>query len=396
MARLRVTIKIAVSVAFVWSWCGSSLGEGQLAAFGARQDKSQGVEAIFMRYARGQFAEARADLEGVADFGAFALEVKHLSAAWPPKTRAAFLLESAEAALTRELKPQPIQDFSAGIILSGGNRLRPSKQDYITLFDEAWHSADLVQADATFDRLWCSAALSLLQGAQEFLPLEEANGGPPVKMLERFLGGTKERLAPGQWWLATAGIKEAAVFEILDYDLPTYYGLPQQTAASYIGRLKGQLDRARDAAIDALGHASQYPESHAMSLVRLGILTSEGERPDFAAALRSCEQAKSSGGDESTRYLASICEGRVFAFQNRPQDAARAFREALAFKQSAGSALLGLASALFITGDADEANTLVQELLGASNRADDPWALYVYGDYVNFPARLAALRAAVQ
>jgi len=68
----------------------------------------------------------------------------------------------------------------------------------------------------------------------------------------------------------------------------------------------------------------------------------------------------------------------------------------LAVRPDSQSASIGLAALRFYRGDAASAYDLIERSRTARQHDDDPWRLFLYGDYPHLAERIAALRAAVR
>jgi tetratricopeptide (TPR) repeat protein len=75
--------------------------------------------------------------------------------------------------------------------------------------------------------------------------------------------------------------------------------------------------------------------------------------------------------------------------------AMRAYEAALAARPQSQSASLRLSVLRQLRGDASGAYALVQESLDARPTDADPWRVFLYGHYPQFPALIAAVRRQV-
>jgi tetratricopeptide (TPR) repeat protein len=129
----------------------------------------------------------------------------------------------------------------------------------------------------------------------------------------------------------------------------------------------------------------------------LGALrAARAHKGDAEAALKLFRQARVLPSDISVQYLSYLFEGRILEEQGHATDAIAAYRAALDLVPSAGSARLALSALTYLGGDTHTANDLIQEMLALPASAEDPWALYRYADYRNWPARVQALRQAIR
>jgi tetratricopeptide (TPR) repeat protein len=116
---------------------------------------------------------------------------------------------------------------------------------------------------------------------------------------------------------------------------------------------------------------------------------------DFASALRAFESAQGIAAEPSIKYLAHFNAARSLERLSRPDDAVRAYRNALEVVPDAESAAIALASVQFMRDDRDAAVSLLDRVLNRSARADDPGRLAGYGSFVRWPALKSALRKAL-
>jgi tetratricopeptide (TPR) repeat protein len=96
------------------------------------------------------------------------------------------------------------------------------------------------------------------------------------------------------------------------------------------------------------------------------------------------------------RYLAHFLDGRVLESLGRLPEAVAAYEAALAITPTAQSGRLALAALKYSQGALDAAPSLVEAVLTSPLNADDPWALYHYGGYRNWPERIQVVREALR
>jgi predicted Zn-dependent protease len=77
----------------------------------------------------------------------------------------------------------------------------------------------------------------------------------------------------------------------------------------------------------------------------------------------------------------------------RRQDAAAAYRQALAVQPLVQSGTMALAATLFLDGKPGEAHDILNAAFAARPRLPDPWRLYGYGDYRFWPELIGQLRS---
>jgi hypothetical protein len=92
------------------------------------------------------------------------------------------------------------------------------------------------------------------------------------------------------------------------------------------------------------------------------------------------------------RYFTGLAEER----RNRPADAERALRAALAAVPRAESASIALGSLLFRTGRRAEGSLVIESMLTAAPKPRDPWRTYADADDRFWPELLARLRKEIR
>jgi VWFA-related protein len=96
--------------------------------------------------------------------------------------------------------------------------------------------------------------------------------------------------------------------------------------------------------------------------------------------------------DPEIRYFTDLIRGQILRASGRSEDAAAAFRAALATWPGAQSAQVALMTLLMNRGSREEASALAEAVQTAPPDQYDPWWMYWLGDYRVYPAILARLR----
>jgi tetratricopeptide (TPR) repeat protein len=112
-------------------------------------------------------------------------------------------------------------------------------------------------------------------------------------------------------------------------------------------------------------------------------------------ALALADVAPPAGTDPYVRYLTDLVRGQILRARGRPDDAAKAYRDALTTWPGAQSARVALMTLALSRGDRQEAAKLadaVETEVDASGNQYDPWWMYWLGDYRAYPAIVARLR----
>ena len=113
-------------------------------------------------------------------------------------------------------------------------------------------------------------------------------------------------------------------------------------------------------------------------------------------ALALVDKPLPAGTDRYVQYLTELVRGQVLRAQNRPDDAARAFRAALTTWPGAQSARVALMTLELNRGDRQEAGALAEAAETAPADQFDPWWTFWLGDYRVYPTIVAKLREIAQ
>jgi len=117
---------------------------------------------------------------------------------------------------------------------------------------------------------------------------------------------------------------------------------------------------------------------------------------ELDAALAHFRRAESLTRDPWVIYLARYLSGRVWDVRNRPIEAERAYRAAVATIPRAQSASVALGTLLFRQGRRAEGSSLVERVMGPEPMALDPWREYADADYRFWPELIARLRTEIR
>jgi Flp pilus assembly protein TadD len=96
--------------------------------------------------------------------------------------------------------------------------------------------------------------------------------------------------------------------------------------------------------------------------------------------------------------LTDLVRGQILRTRGRPEDAAKAYRDALTAWPRAQSARVALMTLVLSRGDRQQAAQLAEaaETEPASGNEFDPWWTFWLGDYRAYPAIVAHLREIAQ
>jgi tetratricopeptide (TPR) repeat protein len=127
--------------------------------------------------------------------------------------------------------------------------------------------------------------------------------------------------------------------------------------------------------------------------IRLGYLHwATGDNERARAALAAAAQ---SAPTADLRYLAHYLTGATLESGADTDGAITAYAAALEARPHSQSASIRLAVLRQLRGDAAGAQSLAQESLDARPADADPWRLFLYGHYPQFPLLLAEVRGQV-
>jgi hypothetical protein len=124
--------------------------------------------------------------------------------------------------------------------------------------------------------------------------------------------------------------------------------------------------------------------------VRLGYL--HWIRGDERAALAAAAGAAESARDPDVRYVANFLAAQAAQAGGDLAAAEARYRAALAVRPYSQSATLALAALLYQRGEAREAHEIVAASRANLPRDDDPWRMFMYGDFPKLPGLVTELR----
>jgi hypothetical protein len=155
--------------------------------------------------------------------------------------------------------------------------------------------------------------------------------------------------------------------------------------------LRGRTTAAQEPEIvSRYEQAMKFPETETEARVRAArFLYALGE---FDRALALLNGITIPSTDLEIRYFAHLIRGQLLRASGRIDDAAAAFRAALAVWPGAQSARVALMTLLVNRGNREEAAALAEAVQTASADQYDPWWMYWLGDYRVYSAILDKLR----
>jgi hypothetical protein len=133
-----------------------------------------------------------------------------------------------------------------------------------------------------------------------------------------------------------------------------------------------------------------HPAVGAEATLRLGYVRARAR--DDGGAIELFNRVETKTRDPWVIYLARYFKGRAFEHQQKPADAERAYRGALAAVPGATSATTELAALLFRNNRRADATTVVEAMFAIQPRPADPWRGYADADDRFWPTLIAGLR----
>jgi tetratricopeptide (TPR) repeat protein len=160
-------------------------------------------------------------------------------------------------------------------------------------------------------------------------------------------------------------------------------------AEMVVSRTQPAMVYAQQQFISLLDDPAVGPEAG----MRLGYLFWRGGQHDqaMAAELRAAEATS----DADLRYRAYYVAGLASQSAGNLAEAEALYSRALEARPQSQSATIALAALQFLRGDAGSAYDAIEASRTGRPRDDDPWRLFLYGDYPQLGARIADLRKSV-
>ena len=155
--------------------------------------------------------------------------------------------------------------------------------------------------------------------------------------------------------------------------------------------LRGSAREVQDGeVVSRYEQAMKFPETAPEARIRAARFLhglGQGER-----ALALASAIDSSSNDREIRYLSHLVRGQVLRGGGRLDEAAAAFREALAAWPGAQSAQVALMTLLASRGNREEAAALAEAVQTAAADQYDPWWMFWLGDYRMYSSIVDRLR----
>jgi tetratricopeptide (TPR) repeat protein len=370
-----------------------------LSAGPAAQSPAVTVPALLDAYAAGRFDEALAPVRSATKERTSALRQELIigGAPWvdasPPESRrralaaAAFTLEAetiaAEQGRWRDLD-SPLNCGGRCALEWACTVLRTHGEA-----DEAEH-------------IWYAATVALAGGVRDWTFLV-----PPIQMTTsrrpRDPGHVAHALGrvPGDARIRLAGaVAVGARFQVgVEMEAPrqgrrTEPAPEDNTIELVLPLVATSMGVSVESAMQQLMDLAGDPVVGAEARLRLGYLL--WRRGGYTEALRESRAAAAAAQEDDVRYLANFVASQAAQTLGDLAQAESLLEAALAARPHSQSAALALAALQMLRGDGDAAYTLVEGTRANRPTDDDPWRMFLYGDFTRLPGLLQRLRAAVR
>lgn len=262
-------------------------------------------------------------------------------------------------------------------------------------------------AAAPFERAWMRASLSVMSGVREWTaiyapaaastPFDEGHGHAQ-HALDWFAADPDFRLARAQAIAARfePTTEQDAPAENVRLEPKPVTALTVVTKAGTPARETAAVRRARLRAntLDELRALTSLDAVRGAAGARLAY--AEWAAGDYELAERQAlDTASHVGSDNDARYLALFLAGMAAQSSGALPRAEAHFAAALKARPHSQSASLALAALQFGRGDANAAYDLTLASLTERRNDDDPWRMFFYGNFSQWPALRDAMRAAL-
>jgi len=316
-------------------------------AAGVAKSAEPTAAQLFNAYRSAQFDSFTRQLALVQDFDALRKQIAREGVNWPSEAKAAFLLETADAALQSK-------DLTV--------RTGPE----VELFEDACKAVRQLPPQGQFEAAWQAAALSVLSARY-------AEG----ISVDDHLKHNRGRFDEGRIALVRAMPGERNSWR----EATTEGGLASRSQQGHASM--------RD--VVKLFEAARRFESvrEEATLRQAALLATWGEH---AEALPLLATINNGSDDPWLRYMVALVSGRSLEAVGRRSDAQLAYRAAMNLQVNGKTARLALASLVFATGEREEADRLVGEVLSEHAGPPDPWKEFLAGDFRLLEVRRAAMR----
>ena len=351
-----------------------------LAAAGTGQTRPQDdrlrVLELLDRYERGNHEAVVAELAAVSDIAGFAREVQRRVEGWTRPAQAS----PATIERRRVVAAVFVLEMAAAHLDTDWGSVR---------YTVEWACELIRKGRATpLERVWHLAVVALAGGArdEQFLAYFPPFSSPDPFVRNRFSSFVHADHAARRF-------PDEIRFRFAEAFASGLPGLDEPKRDTPL-RLGNHEKDAGQTAIRSLRRFLADPVVGPEAHLRIGHLyyclgNSRDATRHYQAALRAAR-------DPFVMYLAHFFTGRMSEASGRQDEAADAYRRALAAMPHVQSATMALAAQLFLDEKPGEAYQLLNASLTEKPRTPDPWRLFGYGDYRFWPDLIGQLRERIR
>jgi tetratricopeptide (TPR) repeat protein len=256
------------------------------------------------------------------------------------------------------------------------------------------------------ERIWMLASIALAGGVRDWTFLQNPLSRPTEKRGEQ--GHVQHAIArmpdEPRFRLARAVALASRQAVTSEMDTPRDGSRTEQMADPYSRAIERSpflvsvLEQRRatlgDYAREQLDALVADPSVGTEARLRLGYL--HWVRGDAAEALTAQRAVAEAAQDPDLRYLANFLAAQAAQALGDFRAAEMRYAAALSARPHSQSATLGLAALLYSRGEAKQAYDLVAASRDGRPRDDDPWRMFLYGDFAKLPVLVGELRRVVQ
>ena len=329
---------------------------------GAAQSAEPTAAGLFNFYRQGQFEAFTGQLARVRDFGALRKQVAREGVDWPLEAKAAFLLETADAAL----------QYKELTIRTGPE---------VELFEDACKAVRQLPPQGQFEAAWQAAAFSVLSARYA-----------GVISVDDHLKHIRGRFDEGRMALIRTMRGERNAWYEATQIQPTLIG-PDPMEGGLPPRSRLGRAEMRDV-VKLFEVARRFESVRAEATLRQAALLATWDQHGEALPLLAAVESMSD--DPWLRYMVALISGRILEATGRSKDAQAAYQSAVNLQPNGKAARLVLASMVFATGQREEADRLVAEALSERAGPPDPWKEFLTGDFRLLEVRRTAMRGQVR
>lgn len=325
---------------------------------GAAQSAEPTAAELFRAYQQKQFDQFANQVAGIRDFGALRKQIVRESKDWPLESKAAFLLETADAALQRK-------------------ELTVRTGPEVDLFEDACKAVRQLPPQGQFEAAWHTAAFSVLAARYA-----------GVISVDDHLKHIRGRFDEGRIALLRTMRGERNAWREATQVQPALAG-PAQDEMWFAQRSRLGRAAMRDV-VKLFEAARRYESVGAEATLRQAALLATWDLHVEALPLLATVEGMSD--DPWLRYMTALISGRSLEATGRGKEAQAAYQSAVNLQANGKAARLARASMVFASGGREEADRLVAEALSERVGPPDPWKEFLGGDFRFLEVRRTAMR----